>query len=222
MRLRSAVSLTISSRSRYYPLLLKEILTLACESTHLTTLRLPSAIDVTEGLLIDFFKNTAGSLRYCDLSFCHHIGSEPIHTLIQYHPTIRYLNLSHTSFTDDGLLELHKLPHLEELSLQGCFNLTHTSMATFLQHSFPPRLSKLNLSYLFTVVGEWLAHVQSNVTFERLDVRYAENITKKDVLGLKKRWGTGCVVLENAKLESDDERGWRQYIDDIIQAQGVY
>lgn len=215
--LRSAKCLTISTRSPYYPLLLKEIFMLAYESPRLTSLCLPSAVDVTEDFLIDFFKTTKGTLKYCDLSFCRQIGSQPIHTLIEYHPKIQYLNLSHTSFTDDGLLELHRLSDLEELSLQGCFSLTRTSMSNFLQHSFPPRLSKLNLSYLFTVVGEWLAHVPSNVKFERLDIRYTEGITKKDVQELKRRWGTGCIVLENAKLENDDEIGWVRYVEEITE-----
>jgi hypothetical protein len=94
-------------------------------------------------------------------------------------------------------------------------------MCEFLQHSFPPRLSKLNLSYLFTVIGEWLTHVPSNAKFERLDVRNTEGITKRDVQGLRRRWGTGCVVLENAKLESDDEMGWRRYVEEIMQANVV-
>ena len=222
LRLRSATSLTISNYIRLTPFFVDELIGLACESPRLTSLSLISALDVTEENLISLFENTGGSLKHVDLSFCHHIGSEPILSLISHHPNLQSLNLSHTSFTDDGLLQLHQLRNLTDLSLQGCFNLTRVSMSKFLKHSFPPRLSKLNLSYLFTVVGEWLAHVQSSVNFERLDVRYTENITKRDVLGLKERWGTGCVVLENAKLETDDERGWRQYVDEIIQAQIVY
>jgi hypothetical protein len=170
-------------------------------------------------MLIDLFTSTpSSSLKHIDLSFCHHIGSDPILTLISHHPNILTLNLSHTSFTDDGLLSLHQLTHLTDLSLEGCFNLTRTSMSQFLQNHLPPRLSRLNLSYLFTVLGEWLAQLNSDVKFERLDVRYAENITKRDVRGLRERWD-GCEVLSTARLETDDERGWRQYVDDIINAE---
>jgi len=197
---------------------LKEMLALASKSPRLTSLSLYSAVDVTEEMLIDLFTSTSSPLKHIDLSFCHHIGSDPVLTLISHHPNILTLNLSHTSFTDDGLLSLHQLTNLTDLSLEGCFNLTRTSMSQFLQNHFPPRLSRLNLSYLFTVLGEWLAQLDSDIKFERLDVRYAENITKRDVRGLKERWN-GCEVLSTAKLETDDERGWRQYVDEIINAE---
>jgi hypothetical protein len=91
-------------------------------------------------------------------------------------------------------------------------------MAHFLQHNLPPRLSRLNLSYLFSVQGEWLASLNS-VKLERLDLRHVEHITKKDVRRLSERWGQGCEVLSTARLESDDENGWRQYINEIIHAE---
>lgn len=198
--------------------ILEQILTLVAKSPRLTSLSLYSAIDVTEEMLITLLTSTPSSLKHIDLSFCHHLGSNPIHTIISHHPNILTLNLSHTSFTDSGLLSLPHLPHLTDLSLEGCFNLTRNSMSRFLPGPLPPRLSRLNLSYLFTVLGEWLAQLNSNVKFERLDVRYAENITKRDVRGLKERWD-GCEVLETARLETDDERGWRQYVDEIINAE---
>jgi len=201
-RLQSVVSLKMAGRLNLPTPILKEMLGLASKSPRLTSLSLYSAVDVTEDMLIDLFTSTSSSLKHIDLSFCHHIGSDPVLT----------------SFTDDGLLSLHQLTNLTDLSLEGCFNLTRTSMSQFLQHHLPPRLSRLNLSYLFTVLGEWLAQLNSDVKFERLDVRYAENITKRDVRGLKERWN-GCEVLSTAKLETDDERGWRQYVDEIINAE---
>jgi hypothetical protein len=95
-------------------------------------------------------------------------------------------------------------------------------MSKFLKTSLPPRLSRLNLSYLFTVLGEWLAQLNSNVKFERLDVRYAEHVTKRDIRGLRERWGNGCEVLTTARLETDDEPGWKQYVDEIVKAEVVY
>lgn len=217
-RLRSVVSLKMAGRMDLPPPVLKEILTLASISPRLTSISLYSAVDVTEEMLIDLFTSTPSSIKHIDLSFCHHIGSDPVLALISRHPNILILNLSHTSFTDDGLLQIHRLTQLTDLSLQGCFNLTRTSMSQFLQNHLPPRLSRLNLSYLFTVLGEWLAQLNSDVKFERLDVRYAENITKRDVRGLKERWD-GCEVLSTARLETDDERGWRQYVDEITNAE---
>ena len=64
--------------------------------------------------------------------------------------------------------------------------------------------------------------LNSKVKLERLDVRHVENITKRDVRGFRERWGKGCEVLSTARLEADDEYGWRQYIDDIIKAEIVY
>ena len=95
-------------------------------------------------------------------------------------------------------------------------------MSQFLQNNLPPRLSRLNLSYLFSVLGEWLASLNSAVKLQRLDVRHVDNITKMDVRGFRERWGTDCEVLSTARLEADDEYGWRQYIDDIIKAEVVY
>jgi hypothetical protein len=217
-RLQSVISLKMAGRFDFSTPILEHILALAAKSPRLSSLSLYSAVDVTEQMLIDFLISTPSSLKHIDLSFCHHLGSDPILTIISHHPNILTLNLSHTSFTDSGLLSLHHLTHLTDLSLEGCFNLTRNSMSQFLQNHLPPRLSRLNLSYLFTVLGEWLAQLNSNVKFERLDVRYAENITKRDVRGLKERWD-GCEVLETARLETDDERGWRQYVDEIINAE---
>jgi len=56
---------------------------------------------------------------------------------------------------------------------------------------------------------------------ERLDIRHAENITKRDVRGFRERWGSDCEVLSTARLETDDEHGWRQYVDEIIRADVV-
>jgi hypothetical protein len=171
-------------------------------------------------MLINMFKTTQGSLTDVDLSFCHHLGSDAILALVTHHPSLRTLNLSHTSVTDSALLSLHHLRDLTDLSLEGCFNLTRPSMSKFLQTSLPPRLSRLNLSYLFTVLGEWLA--ASSVKFERLDVRHVDNITKRDVRGFRERWGTNCEVLTTARLETDDEKGWTQYVEEILKAEMVF
>ena len=202
--------------------ILRETMTVVSQSTHLASLLLYSAVEVTEDMLITLFTQSQGSLKHVDLSFCHHIGSDSIISLVSHHPNLLTLNLSHTSLTDDGLLSLHCLQHLTDLSLEGCYNLTRTSMSQFLQNGLPPRLSRLNLSYLFTVLGEWLATLNSKVKLERLDVRHVENITKRDVRGFRERWGTRCEVLSTARLEADDEHGWRQYIDDIFKAEVVY
>ena len=170
-------------------------MSLISSSARLTSLTLCGAVNITEDMLIDLFTYSKGSLKHVDLSFCHHIGSGPIISLVFHHPNLLTLNLSHTSLTDDSLLSLYRLDSLTDLSLEGCFNLTTVSMAEFLQSRLPPRLSRLNLSYLFTVWGEWLATLNSQVKFERLDVRHVENITKRDVRGFRERWGTGCEVL---------------------------
>jgi len=221
-RLESVASLTMTGRIDIPRLVLRDILTIASQSTRLTSISLYSAVEVTEDMLIDLFINSKGSLKHIDLSFCHHIGSEAIIQLISYHPNLLTLNLSHTSLTDEGLLTLHNLQQLTDLSLEGCYNLTRTSMSQFLQNNLPPHLSKLNLSYLFTVLGEWLATLNSQVKLERLDVRHVENITKRDVRGLREKWGMECEVLSTARLETDDEYGWRQYVDDIIRAEVAY
>lgn len=192
------------------------------QSPRLTSLSLYSAVSVAEDILVDLFANSKGSLKHVDLSFCYHTGSDAIISLAIHHPHLLTLNLSHTSITDDSLLALRSLSRLTDLSLEGCYNLTRASMAEFLQNGLPPRLSRLNLSYLFTVFGEWLAALNSTIKLERLDVRHVENITKRDVRGLRERWGTACEVLSTAKLETDDEFGWRQYIDEIIRAETVY
>jgi hypothetical protein len=220
-RLQSVESLKVTGRL-YIPQALCSILFLASQSTRLTSLSFSSAIDISENKLISLFTSTNGSLEHVDLSFCHHIGSLPIITLIDNHPNLLTLNLSRTSLTDNALLSLHHLHHLTDLSLEGCFNLTRASMSKFLQTNLPPRLSRLNLSYLFTVLGEWLAQLNSNVKFERLDVRYAEHVTKRDIRGLRERWGNGCEVLTTARLETDDEPGWKQYVDEIVKAEVVY
>jgi hypothetical protein len=197
-------------------------MTFISQSHRLTSLSLYSAVEVTEDVLVDLFISSKGSLRHVDLSFCHQIGSDAITALTAHHPRLLTLNLSHTSITDDGLLALRSLDLLTDLSLEGCFNLTRASMEEFLQNGLPLRLSRLNLSYLFTVLGEWLATLNSTVKLERLDVRHVESITKRDIRGFHERWGTSCEVLSTAKLETDDEHGWRQYIDDIIRAEVVY
>jgi hypothetical protein len=175
-------------------------------------------MQITEDTLIRLFTESRGSLRHVDLSFCYHVGSDTVMALAVHHPQLSTLNVSHTCISDEGLLSLSGLQYLADLSLEGCFNVTRTFMAHFLQHNLPPRLSRLNLSYLFSVQGEWLASLNS-VKLERLDLRYVEHITKRDVRGLRDRWGQDCEVLSTARLESDDEGGWRQYIDEIIQAE---
>jgi hypothetical protein len=202
--------------------ILLETMNVVSQSTRLESISLSCVVEVTEDILISLFSSSQGSLKHVDLSFCHHIGSDSIISLVTHHPNLLTLNLSHTSLTDDGLLSLQHLQHLTDLSLEGCYNVTRASMSQFLQNSLPPRLSRLNLSYLFTVLGEWLATLNSKVKLERLDVRHVENITKKDVRGFRERWGTGCEVLSTARLETDDEYGWRQYVDDIIKAEIVY
>jgi hypothetical protein len=219
-RLESSTSLTLAGRIDIPSTIFKSIITIASSSPRLTSLTLCNAIDVNEDMLIDMFRNTRGSLTDVDLSFCHHLGSDTILALVNNHRSLRTLNLSYTSITDEALLTLHQFHNLTDLSLKGCFNLTCASMSQFLQNSLPPRLSRLNLSYLFTVLGEWLA--ASSVKFEHLDVRHVENITKRDIRGFRERWGTGCEVLTTARLEADDERGWTQYVDEIIRAEAVY
>ena len=221
-RLGSVASLTMAGQINIPRQVLTEIMFIVSHSPRLTTLSLQSAVEVTEDMLVTLFSQTRGSLKHVDLSFCHHIGSDSIISLVSYHPNLLTLNLSHTSLTDDGLLILHRLRDLTDLSLEGCYNLTRTSMSQFLQNDLPPRLSRLNLSYLFTVLGEWLATLNSTVKLERLDLRHVENITKRDVRGFRDRCGTDCEVLSTARLETDDESGWRQYLDDIIQAEVVY
>jgi hypothetical protein len=221
-RLGSVASLTMAGRVDIPQQILREAMLIVSLSPRLTALSFFSAVEVTEDMLITLFTQSRGSLKHVDLSFCHHIGSDSIILLVAHHPNLLTLNLSHTSLTDDGLLILHRLGDLTDLSLEGCYNLTRTSMSQFLQNNLPPRLSRLNLSYLFTVLGEWLATLNSAVKLERLDVRHVENITKRDVRGFRERWGTDCEVLSTARLEADDEHGWRQYIDDIVNADVVY
>jgi hypothetical protein len=218
--LKTALSLTLHGRIDLPNQFLKDIINLTALSPRLTSLTLRSAVDINEWMLKDLFKFSRDSLLHVDLSFCHHIGSFSIVDLIAHHPSLRTLNLSHTCVTDDALLLLHQLHHLTDLSLEGCFNLSRASMSQFLQTSLPPRLSRLNLSYLFTVLGEWLA--SSSGKFERLDVRHVEHITKRDVRDFRARWGTECEVLTTARLETDDERGWTQYVDEIIKAEVVH
>ena len=217
-RLKSAVSLTLAGRVDIPRPVLRETMTLVSHSPRLTSLSLYSTVEVTEDILIDLFTHSTGSLKHVDLSFCHHIGSDAIISLVTHHPNLLTLNVSHTSLNDDGLLMLHRFHQLTDLSLEGCYNLTRASMSQFLQSGLPPRLSRLNLSYLFTVLGEWLARINK---LERLDVRHAENITKRDVRGFRERWGSDCEVLSTARLETDDEHGWRQYVDEIIRADVV-
>lgn len=221
-RLGSVASLILAGQVDVPRQILRGIMTVVSQSTRLASLSLYSAVEITEDMLISLFSSSQGSLKHVDLSFCHHIGSDSIISLVTHHPNLLTLNLSHTSLTDDGLLSLQHLQHLTDLSLEGCYNLTRSSMSQFLQNSLPPRLSRLNLSYLFTVLGEWLATLNSKVKLQRLDVRHVDNITKRDVRGFRERWGTECEVLSTAKLEADDEYGWRQYIDDIIKAEIVY
>lgn len=221
-RLGLVVSLTMTGRVDIPRQALRETMFVVSNSPRLTALSLYSAVDVTEDMLITLFSQSRGSLKHVDLSFCHHIGSDSIISLVFHHPNLLTLDLSHTSLTDDGLLILHRLRDLTDLSLEGCYNLTRTSMSQFLQSNLPPRLSRLNLSYLFTVLGEWLTTLNSAVKLERLDVRHVENITKSDVRGFMDRRGTGCEVLSTAKLETDDEYGWKQYVDDIVKAEVIY
>jgi Leucine Rich repeat len=195
-----------------------QIVNLVAQSPRFSSLTLNSTLQITEDMLIRLFAGSEGSLRHVDLSYCYHVGSDAIMALVAHHPNLSTLNVSHTCITDEGLLSLHNLQHLTDLSLEGCYNLTRPLMAHFLQHNLPPRLSRLNLSYLFSVQGEWLASLNS-VKLERLDLRHVEHITKKDVRRLSERWGQGCEVLSTARLESDDENGWRQYIDEIIHAE---
>jgi len=198
------------------------MLKIVSDSPWLTSVTFYQAMDITDEILIDLFTRSRGSLKYVNLSLCSHIGSDPVIALVKHHPNLLSLNLSYTSLTGQGLQVLHHLEHLTDLSLEGCFNLTRTSMSLFLQRNLPPRLAKLNLAYLFTVLGEWLAALNSNVKLERLDLRHVENVTKRDVRGVLKRWGTECEVLSTAKLETDDEFGWIHYVNEIITAQAVY
>jgi hypothetical protein len=222
VRLRSIVSLTLIGRIHLSRPILRDVLSFVSQSPRFTSLCLYSAVEVTEDMLVDLFTNSKGSLRHVDLSFCYHTGSDSVISLTANHPHLLTLNLSHTSITDDALLALRCLGRLTDLSLEGCYNLTRASMAEFLQNGIPPRLSRLNLSHLFTVLGEWLAALNSTIKLERLDVRHVESITKRDVRGLRERWGAACEVLSTAKLETDDESGWRQYVDDIVRAGAVY
>lgn len=196
---------------------LQQRISLIAQSPRFTSLYLNSAMQITEDMLIRLFTESRGPLRHVDLSFCYHIGSDAVMALVAHHPKLETLNVSHTCITDEGLMALHSLQQLTDLSLEGCYNLTRPFMAHFLQNNLPPRLSRLNLSYLFSVQREWLAALDS-VKLQRLDLRHVDNITKRDVRELRELWGQGCEVLSTAKLESDDEPGWRQYIDEIARA----
>ena len=216
-RLKSVESFRFTRQTLLYPYAVENILSIVQHSHRLSSISF-SHIRVTDKMLIDLFSNSKGSLRHVDMSICQ-IGSDCIISLVKHHPKLLTLDLSYTMLMDEGLLCLHHLENLTDLSLQGCYHLTYPCMAEFLRHKLPPRISKLNLSYLLTVHGEWLATLPSQAKFERLDVRHVDSITRKDVQSFHSRWGSGCEVLSTAKLESDDEDGWRQYVEEIITAQ---
>ena len=221
-RLSSVISLTMCGRVDLPPQILWEIIHIVAKSPRLTSLSLNYVFEITGDMLITLFCHSQGSLKHVDLSFCYLIGSDPVISLVTHHPNIRTLNLSYTALADDGLLTLNRLHDLSDLSLKGCFSLTRASMSQFLQPGLPPRLSRLNLSLLFTISGDWLATINSSIKLECLDIRHVENITKKDVKRFRARWGTGCEVLSTARLEADDEYGWKQYVDEIIKAEVIY
>ena len=219
LRLKSVESFKFTKQTQLYPYAVENILSIVQQSPRLSSIHF-SHIRVTDKMLIDLFTHSNGSLRHVDLSICQ-IGSDSVISLVKRHPHLLTLDLSYTMLMDEGLLCLHQLEHLTDLSLQGCYHLTYPCMSEFLCQKLPPQISKLNLSYLLTVHGEWLATLPSQAKFERLDVRHVDSITKKDVRTFHSRWGKDCEVLSTAKLESDDEDGWRQYVDDIIGAQPI-
>jgi hypothetical protein len=60
--------------------------------------------------------------------------------------------------------------------------------------------------------------MSSRVTLKLLDVRYAEWITRSDIKKMSQRWGNKCQILTTARLETDDERGWKQFVDELVEA----
>lgn len=186
----------------------------------ITSISFYACLDLS-GILFKFFGDWLKNLRHVNLSYCQHVQSRHIMKLIQSRLPLRTLNLSYTGINRRALERLHELEHLTDLSLKGCFDIESQDMFEFLLTGLPPRLSRLNLSYLFTVQGEWLVDMSSRVKLELLDVRCAEYITRSDVRKIQERWGNKCQVLATAKLETDDEQGWIQFVEELVEADVV-
>jgi hypothetical protein len=189
----------------------------ARNNPRLTSVTFRSAVDLPSKVMRSLWKS-ATNLRHVDLSWCLQIRTLPILNLVNQCPTLVSLNLSHTKITTFVLRILRKLEYLTDLSLEGCFRLHTYAMCEFIQSGLPPRLSRLNLSYLYSIKGEWLVQMSSRVTLKLLDVRYAEWITRSDIKKMSQRWGNKCQILTTARLETDDERGWKQFVDELVEA----
>lgn len=220
-RLSSAESLMIYGLFDMPPKSIDKLLGFAARNNpRLISVTFRSAVDLPSKAMRSLWKS-ATNLRHVDLSWCLQIRNLPILSLIIQCPTLLSLNLSHTKITRIVLRGLHKLEYLTDLSLEGCFRPSMNDMRDFIQSGLPPRLSRLNLSYLYSIKGEWLVQMSSRVTLKLLDVRYAEWITRSDIRKMSQRWGNKCQILTSARLETDDERGWKQFVDELVEADVV-
>jgi Leucine Rich repeat len=186
-------------------------------SSRLTTVILAYSPNLFEKNINDIFTAYLGKLRHVDLTHCYQVVCDTVISLVVSSPDLLTLDLSYTCIGDNGLIALRYLQQLTDLSLEGCCSLTAPAMSLFLGHFLPPKITRLNLSHLFSVFGDTLASLDTALKFERLDVRYTEHITKQDVKGFKERYGDNVEVLTTAKLETDDERGWRKYLDEMVE-----
>jgi hypothetical protein len=60
--------------------------------------------------------------------------------------------------------------------------------------------------------------MSSRVKLKTLDVRFAEWVTRSDIRKISQRWGNKSQILSTARLETDDEPGWKQFVDELVEA----
>lgn len=112
--------------------------------------------------------------------------------------SLRILKLDGTSIGDEGLRSVASLPHLENLDVQNCSNLTEAGIQ-FLSTALS--LQRLNLAYLPEAVTEnCLLHLSSLTSLRLLDVSQS-NITGANLAslrGLQYLNLCGCNLMDEA------------------------
>jgi len=143
-----------------------------CESGTFDGLCHLSKLDLSQcDLLTDEGIQYLHNLRYIEelsLGWCRSITDVGIETLVkqpQRSGTLRVLRLARCSLTDVGINHLVKLKALEELDLNGCNNVTSTTLGNTLQHL--ENLVSLDVSYCPGIIrSSWQNKIKSLKSLE--------------------------------------------------------
>jgi F-box/leucine-rich repeat protein 2/20 len=145
---------------------------------------------------IEVISSSCRDLQNLNLKYCRSVSDSGILTISQGCRLLKRLNLNYLPITNAALEYLGKgCPHLVELSLKYCRNITDSGVSTLANSCH--ELKSLTLSYCHQITDVALKHLGVGcVQLEQLNVKYCREITDLGLIDLSK----GCPELSDLNL----------------------